>query len=669
MAGVSLDPSGTILTSSLASPGSYVVGGDITDDNGDTGSWSVNLQVKVVLAQASSNTSDTVAAGTAYAGQLVVPNLVGTLSDNELAGDVGDISVSPTGAISAPATLAPGVYSVAGNMSDDNGDQGSWTFTLTVTLGQSGATSATTAFGAGYSGSIGVVDPTGSVSFTEDSSADSNDVVVDSSGNITATAGLAPGTYAVTGTMTDSASAPHSGTWQFTLTVASNGTLNQSSLAQAFTVSEGTTTVGAITTDSTGTVTYSEATSPSSSLVVVDSSGDITLDPSATPGIYTVVGSDYDTAGFSGTWVVTVTVEFPQTSPTSATVIDGAGYAGTLAFTGAAGVYTVSEFSPTYGISVDATGAISAPATLAAGTYPVAGYALDSIGNVSYWSFTLTVSPAPTPTPPAGVSAGALGTPTSGVVTSTATKVTLTSGSTSAAVNVPAGALPVGTALDIYPITNSSSLASSIPSGQSYLVSFAVAWKSPSGTVPAATSPITMTITDPAIVAGDSIYELTSTGVTKVGTASVNGSVTVTFTTDPTFVVAKSTSTTPTTTTTTTVVATPLLSITSGTLVDKAGVVALGLHCAKATCAGVAELVKVTTTRVKHGTKVTTKTLTAVLASSHYRTSASTSISVPMRVTSAGRLALAHAVTRPVAATVRVTVGGGTSRSKSVQVK
>jgi hypothetical protein len=44
-----------------------------------------------------------------------------------------------------------------------------------------------------------------------------------------------------------------------------------------------------------------------------------------------------------------------------------------------------------------------------------------------------------------------------------------------------------------------------------------------------------MTITDPAIVAGDTIYVLTPNGLQIAGTASTDGEVTVSFTTDPAF--------------------------------------------------------------------------------------------------------------------------------------
>jgi hypothetical protein len=47
-----------------------------------------------------------------------------------------------------------------------------------------------------------------------------------------------------------------------------------------------------------------------------------------------------------------------------------------------------------------------------------------------------------------------------------------------------------------------------------------------------------MTVTDPSIVAGETIYALTSTGLVAVGHATQNGTATITFTTDPLFVVA-----------------------------------------------------------------------------------------------------------------------------------
>jgi hypothetical protein len=93
----------------------------------------------------------------------------------------------------------------------------------------------------------------------------------------------------------------------------------------------------------------------------------------------------------------------------------------------------------------------------------------------------------------------------------------------------------------VYPITTTSALLTLIPSGQTYVTSVAVTWES-GATSPNSTSPITLTITDASILIGDTVYQLSSTGtLTSVGTATANGSISVTFSSDPVFVVANTT--------------------------------------------------------------------------------------------------------------------------------
>jgi hypothetical protein len=151
----------------------------------------------------------------------------------------------------------------------------------------------------------------------------------------------------------------------------------------------------------------------------------------------------------------------------------------------------------------------------------------------------LQVTPAVAP-PPAEVPISDLGTPASSNASSTVPVTdTVTSGTSSSVVTVPAGALPTGTVVTTYPITNTVSLQAQIPPGNSYVASIAVSWQAPDGSSPATTSGlvITLTITDPNIRAGDVIYEVTSAGLTNVGTATVDGSVTISFTTDPVFMI------------------------------------------------------------------------------------------------------------------------------------
>jgi hypothetical protein len=75
----------------------------------------------------------TVADRAGYHGQLAVANALGTVAYTEAAStDAADVVVSSAGAISAAATVAPGVYIVSGTDSDAAGDTGTWGFTLTA---------------------------------------------------------------------------------------------------------------------------------------------------------------------------------------------------------------------------------------------------------------------------------------------------------------------------------------------------------------------------------------------------------------------------------------------------------------------------------------------------------------------------------------------------------
>ena len=148
---------------------------------------------------------------------------------------------------------------------------------------------------------------------------------------------------------------------------------------------------------------------------------------------------------------------------------------------------------------------------------------------------------APPPTNPS-VPASSFGTPTSVTASCAATTtVSETSGGANETITVPQCALPSGTTVSAYPVINTAPLVAQVPAGSSYVLSFAVTWEAPNGTSPTATAPITMTITDLSIVAGDTIYELTSTGLVAVGTATANGTVTITFSSDPTFLVSHTT--------------------------------------------------------------------------------------------------------------------------------
>ncbi len=268
--------------------------------------------------------------------------------------------------------------------------------------------------------------------------------------------------------------------------------------ALAVTVGSSTTGIGAaMQTGATtsGTVTATSDGSPLANICVhvTSSDGNTGFSTTAPDGTYTIEGLPADS----------YTVEFST------------GCSG--------GNYATQYYNRTVGGTDSPSSAV--PVTLAAGA---AATGIDA-------SMILN---APLPT---GKWSTSFGSPTSVTASSTtSTVITQSSAGTTSVVTVPAAALPSGTTVSVYPVTNPAPLTADVPAGQSYVTSVAVSWQAPNGTSPAATAPITVTITDPSIVAGDTIYEVTSTGLKAVGTATVNGSVTITFSNDPVFLVTTS---------------------------------------------------------------------------------------------------------------------------------
>ena len=164
-----------------------------------------------------------------------------------------------------------------------------------------------------------------------------------------------------------------------------------------------------------------------------------------------------------------------------------------------------------------------------------------------------TVTNAP---PPSGTPSGSTTILQSSTYSGTSqVTVTGTSGTATATVTIPAGDTSLdGATLSLYSLDTSK--LPTAPSGSSYVAAFSVSWQTATGVTPTATLPVSISITDPTVKAGDTVYELNSNGsLVPVPTSDVTivgDVVTITFTTDPTFVIAAP-STSGTTTTTTTV--------------------------------------------------------------------------------------------------------------------
>ena len=120
------------------------------------------------------------------------------------------------------------------------------------------------------------------------------------------------------------------------------------------------------------------------------------------------------------------------------------------------------------------------------------------------------------------------------------TSFSANSGGTTVTVTYMADALPAGTVIDAYLLPNTTRAAGLIPDATNLLLSLVVAWKATDGSVPSvsAGNPITVTIVNAGIKAGAKIYILIGNSVTLLGTATVDGTASVSFTDDPEIVIA-----------------------------------------------------------------------------------------------------------------------------------
>lgn len=108
------------------------------------------------------------------------------------------------------------------------------------------------------------------------------------------------------------------------------------------------------------------------------------------------------------------------------------------------------------------------------------------------------------------------------------------------AIEYLADALPAGTVIDAYVLADTTNAATVIGAGNNYVMSLVLAWLAPDGTVPttATGKAISMTITNATIKRGAKIYAVIGSNSTLLGTATVDGSATVSITDDPQIFIA-----------------------------------------------------------------------------------------------------------------------------------
>jgi major membrane immunogen (membrane-anchored lipoprotein) len=252
---------GLVTTSGLLPDGTYTAIGTTSDPHGDIGSFSLTLEVGVLL-QGSLMAANVKASGSAsFSDQLTVTGSTGTVTYMQATG-TPSLIVSPSGLVTTSGALTAGAYTATGTVSDPDGDEGSYTFTLTVgKLVQRTPTAASVASSSlsTFSEQLDVGANLGTVTYVQTTG--TPDLVVSSTGLVTALSTLSKGTDKATGTTSD----PNGdvGTFTFTLTVT----------APVVTPPPTTTTTTTIPTGPVATVVHGHAVAGRTVTLVIDGSG------------------------------------------------------------------------------------------------------------------------------------------------------------------------------------------------------------------------------------------------------------------------------------------------------------------------------------------------------------------------------------------------------------
>ena len=115
---------------------------------------------------------------------------------------------------------------------------------------------------------------------------------------------------------------------------------------------------------------------------------------------------------------------------------------------------------------------------------------------------------------------------------------TISNASSSFTVTIPGGSLPTGTTVKLWEIGNSNLALSKLGSGKDYILNLVVSWLKSDGTVPTATSPVTISISNNTIKNGATAYQIIGDTVTPIGTATADGVINLSVTEDPAITVA-----------------------------------------------------------------------------------------------------------------------------------
>jgi major membrane immunogen (membrane-anchored lipoprotein) len=210
--------SGLVTTSGTLVPGTYVATGTTSDANDDDGTFTLTLEVGVLIQSAPTTVAVKVSGSQTYHDQLDVTGADGAVTYVQTSGTPALI-VGASGLVTTSGTLTAGSYVAKGKTSDPVGDSGVFTLTLKVgALVQRDPVTATvlTTNSATFSSQLAIGANLGAVTFVQTRGTPA--LAVSASGLVTTSGALAKGTYRAAGTVSDATG--DKGTFAFTLSVA-----------------------------------------------------------------------------------------------------------------------------------------------------------------------------------------------------------------------------------------------------------------------------------------------------------------------------------------------------------------------------------------------------------------------------------------------------------------
>ena len=106
-------------------------------------------------------------------------------------------------------------------------------------------------------------------------------------------------------------------------------------------------------------------------------------------------------------------------------------------------------------------------------------------------------------------------------------------GISSATVRVPFNAFSKNVDVNIQALSDTNFAKNKVDASKSFPINLVVSWLATDGTVPTASNALTLTINNPSIKAGSTAYQIIGDDVTALGTATIDGQIVVSLTSDP----------------------------------------------------------------------------------------------------------------------------------------